>query len=96
MPIPKNGKNALRLLAVQARKGKHYETFRRLGWHDGCIYLDLGRADHKVVKVTDDGKWEIVTDPPIRVVRSKSQAEMPLPLPMDEFNAYLAEHKHPT
>jgi DnaJ-class molecular chaperone len=51
----------------------------RTAEHPGQIYIDLGDNEWRAVKVTAGG-WEVITDPPVRFVRSGSMRPLPLPV----------------
>ncbi|MCL4308062.1 MAG: hypothetical protein M1126_01675 [Candidatus Thermoplasmatota archaeon] len=50
----------------------------RVGLHDGDLYIDLGDSTRKAVRVTAYS-WEVIEDPPVRFVRGRSSAALPLP-----------------
>ena len=58
--------------------GVSYDSANRAAEHDGCVFVDLGRADGKVVRVAPDG-WAVVDASPVRFVRG-SRGELPLPV----------------
>jgi curved DNA-binding protein CbpA len=60
-------------------EGPELPVHIRIAEHTGAIYLDLGDKDWRAVKVTAAG-WEVVTDPPVRFVRSGSMRPLPLPV----------------
>jgi hypothetical protein len=68
---------AIGLMQHRARQRERHSTYLRVAGHEGAIYIDLGRADGKVVRVDREGT-SIVTDPPIRFIRG-SRGELPLP-----------------
>src|SRR5262249_33707086 len=47
--------------------------------HQGDIYLDLGDADWRAVRVTAAG-WTVVTEPPVRFVRKRGMRPLPVPV----------------
>jgi hypothetical protein len=51
----------------------------RIAEHSGAIYIDIGDKDWRAVKVTAAG-WGVITDPPVRFVRSPSMRPLPLPV----------------
>lgn len=55
-------------------------TYVRLGEHEGAIYLDLGDATWRAVRITPDD-WKIVggDEVPIHFVRSKNMLPLPEP-----------------
>lgn len=54
------------------------QTFVRIGAHDGAIYLDLGDATWRAVRITADS-WKIVEDAPVHFVRGKDALPLPEP-----------------
>jgi curved DNA-binding protein CbpA len=59
-------------------EGPEIPVHVRIAEHVGAIYIDLGDKDWRAVKVTAAG-WEVVTDPPVRFVRSGSMRPLPIP-----------------
>lgn len=77
--LPKEQANAaVSLLSYRAEEGQRHISSLRAAEVEGCIYVDLGRADGKAVAVTAEG-WELVSNPPVRFVRG-SRGELPEPL----------------
>ena len=71
--------SAINLLQHKAKEGQKYPTHLRTGWHDGAVYIELGRPDGKVVRVDKDS-YVIVYASPIRFVyRGEGNGELPLP-----------------
>ena len=60
-------------------EGPEISVHARLAEHLGAIYIDLGDKDWRAVKVTAAG-WEVVANPPVRFVRSRSMRPLPLPV----------------
>jgi hypothetical protein len=52
----------------------------RVGYADGCLFIDLGDDSHRAVRVSPSG-WEIVREPPVRFVRGRGMAALPIPEP---------------
>ncbi len=61
--------------------GKEVETFVRIAEQDGEIWVDLADEKWRAVRVTAEG-WKIVSNPPIRFVRSDGM--LPLPSPAED------------
>jgi hypothetical protein len=61
-------------------EGAEEEVHCRVAEHDGAIYIDIGDATWRGIKVTKTG-WEIVTEPPVRFRRSASMRALPIPRP---------------
>jgi energy-coupling factor transporter ATP-binding protein EcfA2 len=59
-------------------EGPEVAVHTRMAEHSGAIYIDLGDKGWRAVKVTAAG-WEVVTDPPVRFVRSGSMRPLPIP-----------------
>jgi len=59
-------------------KGAQYVPWLRVASHGGNIYLDLGDATWRAVRVTAHG-WEVIAAPPIKFVRSRSMLPLPEP-----------------
>jgi energy-coupling factor transporter ATP-binding protein EcfA2 len=60
-------------------EGPDVAAHTRIAEHSGAIYIDLGDKDWRAVRITAAG-WEVVTDPPVRFVRSGSMRPLPLPM----------------
>ena len=60
-------------------EGPELPVHARIAEHGGAIYIDLGDMDWRAVKVTAGG-WEVITDPPVRFVRSGSMRPFALPV----------------
>jgi curved DNA-binding protein CbpA len=60
-------------------EGPELSVHARIGEHGGAIYIDLGDKDRRAVRVTAAG-WEVITDPPVRFVRSGSMRPLPPPV----------------
>ena len=50
----------------------------RVADHDGASYIDTGRPDGKVIRI-GQGRWTITDSAPVRFLRTKLTAAMPLP-----------------
>jgi curved DNA-binding protein CbpA len=59
-------------------EGPKIPVHLRIAGYAGAIYIDLGDQDWRAVRVTAAG-WEVVTDPPVRFVRSGSMRPLPTP-----------------
>ncbi|MCK6460274.1 MAG: hypothetical protein L6Q95_10330 [Planctomycetes bacterium] len=55
------------------------EVHVRAAWHEGAIYIDLGRVKWEAIRVDANG-WEIVTDPPVRFTRPPGLGALPVPV----------------
>lgn len=67
--------------------GKTKQVFLRTGELDGVIYLDLGTADWKIVKITPTG-WEIINyaDCPVSFYRTSLGLPFPTPTRGGDIN----------
>jgi hypothetical protein len=52
--------------------------YLRIADHDGTGYVDAGRPDGKVIRI-GQGRWTVVDSAPVRFLRTKLTAAMPLP-----------------
>jgi curved DNA-binding protein CbpA len=59
-------------------EGPEVAVHTRIAEHGGAIFIDVGDKDWRAVKVTAGG-WEVVTDSPVRFVRSGSMRPLPIP-----------------
>lgn len=56
------------------------KLYLRIADHQGTSYIDTGRIDGKVVRIRA-GTWSVVDTAPVRFLRTKLTAAMPLPAP---------------
>lgn len=60
-------------------EGEEHGAFRRVASvHAGDIWIDLGDDRWRAVRVNAEG-WQVVDNPPVRFIRSKSTSPMPIP-----------------
>jgi len=59
-------------------EGPEITVHMRTAEQGGAIYIDLGDKDWRAIKVTAAG-WDVVTDPPVRFLRSSSMRALPTP-----------------
>jgi hypothetical protein len=74
-------KDALATLASQALfRGNEHQPATRVGWDEkeGAIWIDLGDADWRSVKVTAEG-WKVVSDVGVRFIRPAGMLPLPTP-----------------
>jgi hypothetical protein len=72
--------NALSLLEAQAQfEGKEYQVFNRIADLNDNLYLDLCNNNWEVVEITSSG-WNIISNPPVKFVRTRSMNPIPRPL----------------
>lgn len=70
---------ALAVIEAQAEfDGNEVQVFTRIAEWEGKIYLDLGDRSWLAVEITSLG-WNIVSNPPVRFVRSKGMKALPRP-----------------
>ena len=70
--------DAIRTLEAEAEFGEVRDVFHRVAEHNGVLYIDMANANWEALKVTDEG-WEIITDPPVRFVRTRGMLPLPTP-----------------
>lgn len=66
------------LLEAHALEGKQHATYRRVGEHEGHIYIDRCDAIWSAIKVGADG-WSDEPRPPVKFLRSRGALPLPLP-----------------
>jgi hypothetical protein len=67
--------------SVAIFSGEQQQVFMRVADHDGAIYVDLGDAEHRVIKVTSVGWSEVSGDTvPVRFIRRRGMEPLPLPV----------------
>jgi len=59
--------------------GKVKQVAFRIAGFENDIYVDIGDESHQAIKITADG-WSVISDPPVKFVRSQSQGELPIPV----------------
>jgi hypothetical protein len=74
-------RDAIRSLEGLARQGFERETAMRVGGTRDVIWIDLGRPDWKVIKITGEG-WEVVPGHKADVSFIRNDQCLPLPLPV--------------
>ncbi|HVF00913.1 MAG TPA: hypothetical protein VNA27_06175 [Rubrobacteraceae bacterium] len=73
-------KDALATIVARAIfNGPEQQVFLRVAGHEGAIYVNLCNERWEAVEVTLAG-WRVVTDPPVRFVRTKNSAPLPRPV----------------
>ena len=71
--------DALRVLESKAvHDGLRHQTWRRIGEHDGAIYVDLVDADRRAVEITGAG-WRVVDRGPVKFLRGGAMRPLPVP-----------------
>lgn len=79
-PGQKALKEALDNLNARARfDGQRTESWIRTGWQGGKVYIDLGRADWRMLEIGADG-WRIAHNPAVKMVRPPQMKPLPEPL----------------
>jgi len=66
------------LKGVARYGGDKQPVFTRLAGKDKNIYLDLGNDKWGVVEITSEG-WKVISDPPVKFIRSQSLLRLPKP-----------------
>jgi hypothetical protein len=74
-------RDAIRSLEGLARQGFERQTAMRVGGTRDVIWIDLGRPDWKVIKITGEG-WEVVPGHKADVSFIRNDQCLPLPLPV--------------
>jgi hypothetical protein len=71
---------AVETLAAKAQfEGEEREIHCRIAGHSGAIYIDVGDATWRAIKITAVG-WEVISDPPVRFRRSRGTGAIPTPI----------------
>jgi hypothetical protein len=71
--------DALRTIeAIAVHRGPCHDTWRRVGEHDGQLYLDLCDDAWRAVGVEPDG-WQVVEQPPVKFLRTSTMKALPEP-----------------
>ena len=71
--------DALDVLAGLAlSEGQEYNVFVRVAQHEDEIYVDLGNDSWECIEIDTEG-WRIISDPPVRFRRPKTQGPLPTP-----------------
>jgi hypothetical protein len=82
--------DALTVLAGMARySGATHPVAVRVAGDSAAVYLDLGDPTWRAVEVTADG-WRLVSDPPVRFIRSRGMLALAHPMPggtLDDLRA---------
>lgn len=74
-------REAISTLSGIARfKGKCYEVNIRVAQHDEMYFLDLAEVGQNRVICLSPGKWEIITNPPVRFLRPETLRPLPEPI----------------
>jgi hypothetical protein len=79
VPQDKALTEAVRALGAKAKiEGQERPVYLRVAGHDGKVYLNLADDEGRVVEIDTEG-WRVVTDPPVRFVRTKTMRALPVP-----------------
>jgi putative DNA primase/helicase len=71
--------DSLRVFEARAfEEGGRFKTYRRVGEHNGKIYIDLCDEDWRAVEVSALG-WEVVNNPPCKFIRGGAMRALPEP-----------------
>ena len=65
-------------------RGQEFEPAVRVGGTPGVVWLDLGRDDWRVVKITREG-WDLVPAAEVAFIRTNSMRPLPLPVRAGTF-----------
>jgi hypothetical protein len=85
--------DAISALAGKARRAgiKRNIAVRLAEGEDGALYLDLGDAEWRVVRI-DAARWQLDPDPPVRFRRPRGMLPLPLPVrggSLEELRVFL-------
>jgi len=75
----------LRVIETLVVRGPKYETFIRIGAHDGNVYIDLADETWRSVKVTPRG-WEVVARPAVKFLHNAAMRALPEPARGESIN----------
>lgn len=78
VPSSASLKDAVRVLAIEARDASEHPVSVRLAGTSNILYLDLGDQSRQVVEITAAG-WRVIADPPVRFWRPPSLRPLPQP-----------------
>ncbi len=67
------------LCGMARNQGERFKVYRRIAEKNGNIYLDLCDSDWRVVEVSA-ADWQVITDPPVKFIRSASSKPLPAPV----------------
>ncbi len=59
--------------------GEIKPVFIRIAGLENDIYVDIGDQSYQTIKISDTG-WSVISNPPVKFVRSQSQGELPVPV----------------
>ena len=80
-PRDQSVREALSTLSGLARfKGESHDVHVRAAAHDGCYFLDLAEAGQSRAIRIEAGRWDIVSDPPVRFIRPETLRPLPEPV----------------
>lgn len=87
--LPDNKRDAiLAILSANAKyDGACRDVYVRAAEHEGDIYIDLGDADWRVVKISKLKPFEVLTDSPVKFTRPKGMLALPVPEKGGSVNA---------
>ena len=73
-------REALSTLAGRGRiHGECHEVYIRVAVHGGDYYLDLAEPGQSRAVLITAGRWEVVSNPPVRFLRTNTMKPLPLP-----------------
>jgi len=65
--------------------GSERRVHVRIAQHQDAIYIDLGDAGWRAIRVARSG-WDVVDEPPVRFWRPRGLARLPVPTPGGSIN----------
>jgi hypothetical protein len=84
--------DGLRILKARAViRGPQFETFLRIGEHEGKQYLDLCDDAWRAVEIATTG-WRVIEKPPLKLMRSPAMRSLPEPeggYTIEEFRGFV-------
>lgn len=88
-PREQSIKEALNTLSGVGRfEGRCENVFIRVAEHNDAYYIDLGIPKSSDVICVTPGKWEVLSDAPIKFIRSESMRPFPIPVGGGDFNLF--------
>lgn len=88
-PREQSIKEALNTLSGIGRfKGQCEKVFIRVAKQNNAYYIDLGIPKSSEVICVTPGKWEILSEAPIKFIRLDSMRSLPVPIGGSDFNLF--------
>jgi len=88
-PREQSIKEALNTLSGIGRfEGRCENVYIRVAEHNNAYYIDLGVPKSSDVICVTPGKWEVLSDAPIKFIRSESMRPFPMPVGGGDFKLF--------